>query len=316
MVSPTVIDARSRPAELLARSFVQLVGLAADAAVPFTPVVIVTADHTPASAWLAAFLEAEPAATPVASIALWDGPTLGRGLAARGATRLHEELARHRVVVIDRIDAVGGPERQRAVAGLFDALHASGTAICVSLATHPSAAQSLDPHLASRLLGGLLVVLPDAPRPPVETGTSSTRRPASLGRILATVARHQECSVADLCGPSRCRAIAAARSLAMYVARVVTGHSFHAIGAACGGRDHSTVMHGVKVVARRLAHDAAFAGDVGRLVQRLAGQPSLATGCSFAVDSAEDCLARASRHGHRRRNPHRRAANRPISGGT
>lgn len=318
MASITVNDARDRggPGELLTRSFGQLIGLEADAAVPFAPLVIVAADRTPASAWLATFLEAEPAATPVASIALWDGPALGRAIAARGATPLHEELARHRVVVIDRIDAVGGPERQRAVAGLLDALQASGTAICVSLATHPAAAESLEPHLASRLLGGLLVVLPDAPLPPVEADPGSTRRPASLGRVFATVARHQECSVADLCGPSRCRSIAAARSLAMYVARVVTGKSFHAIGAACGGRDHTTVMHGVKVATRRLTHDAAFAGDVGRLVQRLTGRPPLATGCSLVVDSADCCLPRASRHVHRRRSHHSQAPNRRVSGGT
>lgn len=318
MADIPVIDARDRggPGALLARSFGQLVGRAADSAIPFAPLVIVAADRTPASALVAAWLEAEPESTAVDLIAIWEGPTLGRAIEARGVARLHEELARHRLVVIDQADDAGGPERQRSIAGLLDALHAAGTATCVSLATHPAGDPSLEPHLASRLLGGLLVVLPDAPPPRRTPHPGSTRRTASLGRILATVADHQDCSVDDLRGPSRSRAIAAARSLAMYVARVVTGKSFHAIGTACGGRDHTTVMHGVKVAARRMAHDAAFAGDVRRLVRTLAGPAAVPPDCSFIVDSDGDCLPHASRQARRRRSQRRRAPNRPRTSGS
>jgi hypothetical protein len=317
MASPSVIDARDRggAGELLTHSFSQLMRLGTDAAIPFAPLVIVAADRTPASDCLAAFLEAESMAIPLDHIAIWDGPTLGRTLAARGGDRLLEHLTRHRLVVIDHIDDVGGTDRQRAVVGLFDALHRSGTATCVSLATHPSMARSLAHQLASRLSGGLLVVLPDAQRGRATNQWRSSRRPVTLTRIFTAVSRHEECSVADLYGPSRCRAIAAARSLAMYVARVVTQKSFHAIGAACGGRDHTTAMHAMKVVTRRMTRDAAFAGDVSRLVDRFAGPAPLAADRSLDVDSDADCLRRMNRHLHRRRGQRCQAPSRPQSGG-
>jgi hypothetical protein len=317
MASIPVIDAREPggPGDFLTHGFSQLLRRAADVPVPFAPLVIVAADRTPASACLAAFLEAEARAVPLDHIAIWDGPTLGRTLATRGVDRLHEHLIRHRLVVIDHIDDVGGPDRQRAVVGLFDALHRSGTATCVSLSTHPSMARSLAHQLASRLSGGLLIVLPDAPRGAATAQPRSSQRPVTLTRIFTAVSRHEECSVADLCGPSRCRAIAAARSLALYVARVVTHKSFQAIGAACGGRDHTTVMHAVKVVTRRMTRDAAFATDVSRLVDRFAGPAPLAADRSLGVDSEADCLRRTNRHLRRRRGQRCQAPNRRHSGG-
>jgi len=317
-MAPTpVIDAHLRggPRELLASGFTQLMGRGAALAVPFAPLVIVAADRTPASDCLAAFLEAEASATPLDHIAIWDGATLGRTLAARGVTQLQEHLARHRLVVIDHLDDVGGPDRQQAVVGLLDALHRSGTATCVSLASHPATARSLEQQLASRLSGGLLVVLPDAPRKRTIPQPCSSRRVATLARIFAVVSRHEECSVAELCGPSRCRCLVAARSLAMYVARVVTHASFHAIGVACGGRDHTTVMHAVRAVTRRMARDAAYASDVRRLVNRFADPAPVAADRSLDVDSDADCLRRANRHIRRRRGQRFPAMNRPRSSG-
>lgn len=277
MASHPVFGGRNRgPAELLHRCFARLVDPEGDGSILFAPLVIVAADRTPASVCLTGVLDATAAAAAVDRIAVWDGPTLGRSLDASGVDRLHRELARHRLVVVDHADEVGGRARQRGLATLLDALHASGTATCVSLAAHPMLARSLEPRLVSRLTAGLLVVLPDAPPEPDPAAAAAPRRPARLSRIFATVARQQECSLADLYGPSRCRAIAAARSLAMYVARVVTHSSFHAIGAACGGRDHTTAMHAMKVVGRRMAGDTAFAAEVGRIVRRLAAPAAMA----------------------------------------
>jgi chromosomal replication initiator protein len=61
------------------------------------------------------------------------------------------------------------------------------------------------------------------------------------------------------------------RSLAMYLSRRLTGRSLDAIGKAFGGRDHTTVMRGVRSVAERITTDAAFAGDVAGLVDELSG---------------------------------------------
>lgn len=308
MASTPVIDPRPRggAGALLARGFRALVDRGPLVPAPFAPLVIVAVDRSPASACLAAFLDTTAEEMAVDRIAIWDGRRLGRFLAAPGGAGLEAMMTRHRLVVIDHVDEVGGPDRQRSLASLLDAVHASGTATCVSLAEHPAVSATLEPHLASRLMSGLLVQLPDAP---VAMRVRHARTP-SLARVFATVARHQECTVSDVLGASRCRRIAAARSLAMYVARVVTAKSFHAIGAACGGRDHTTALHAVKVVTRRLARDAACAGDVSRLVQRLSGPASQASPplrCLFTVDSGGDC-PRAGIRRSRRRPTHRQQA--------
>lgn len=56
---------------------------------------------------------------------------------------------------------------------------------------------------------------------------------------------------ADLVGPERARRIVLPRHIAMYLARELTEHSLPAIGSRFGGRDHSTVLHGIVRVRDR-----------------------------------------------------------------
>jgi hypothetical protein len=110
--------------------------------------------------------------------------------------------------------------------------------------------------------------------------------------VFRVAARHHELDVDDLLGPSRRRAVASARSLAMYLARLLTPKSLYAIGSACGGRDHTTVMHGVRVAERRIAGDTAFAADVARLVANLQGLPPTRRGRHVGVDPALGATAK------------------------
>ncbi len=57
----------------------------------------------------------------------------------------------------------------------------------------------------------------------------------------------------------------------MYLSRRLTGKSLHAIGRVFGGRDHSTVLRSVRAVDGLTKEDAAFAGDVERLVTAISG---------------------------------------------
>ncbi|MFH1686252.1 MAG: chromosomal replication initiator protein DnaA [bacterium] len=59
--------------------------------------------------------------------------------------------------------------------------------------------------------------------------------------------------------------IAAARQVAMYLARSLTDNSLKAIGADFGGRDHSTVIHACDTVSRRMAEDPGFREKIDRL---------------------------------------------------
>ena len=62
----------------------------------------------------------------------------------------------------------------------------------------------------------------------------------------------------DLVGKSRKAEIALARQLSMYLCRDVLGASLNKIGLFFGGRDHSTVIHALKVVEDRKQKDENF----------------------------------------------------------
>ena len=120
----------------------------------------------------------------------------------------------------------------------------------------------------SRLCAGLVVPLAARPVRQVQAGTAP-----SLTRIVRAAARLHDVQPAAIVGPSRSRTVAAARGLAMYLARRLTPHSLQAIGAGCGGRDHSTVLHGVRVCTAKIARDPAFATEVDHLIAHL-GMPA------------------------------------------
>ncbi len=207
---------------------------------------------------------------------LWDGLSLGREMAtALGRDRidrLHEAFVSARLVVIDGIEAIIPWDVQRALAHLFDAASAGGTMMVVSMRTHPIACRGMEPSLASRLAGGLVAVMPSG-----RTHCGRRRcdaaaaiRSPSLRRIIGATARRQGLAVADVVGPSRARRVAHARALAMYLARMLTPHSLHTIGKAFGGRDHTTVLHGIRVTQERRSSDPGLAADVDALIEMLA----------------------------------------------
>jgi hypothetical protein len=59
------------------------------------------------------------------------------------------------------------------------------------------------------------------------------------------------------------------RHTVMLLTRKIAGWSFPEIGKALGGRDHSTVVHGVGAIQRRMAADPALAGKIESLMARL-----------------------------------------------
>ncbi len=59
--------------------------------------------------------------------------------------------------------------------------------------------------------------------------------------------------------------IALARQAAMYLSRSLTDSSLKVIGAAFGGRDHSTVIHACDLIAKKMSLDPAFRDKIDRL---------------------------------------------------
>lgn len=79
---------------------------------------------------------------------------------------------------------------------------------------------------------------------------TDTEIPASL--VLEETARYFGLSVEDLVSPSRSRPLTTARHVAMYLLRECTAMSYVRIGELFGGRDHTTVLHGVTKIAKNM----------------------------------------------------------------
>jgi chromosomal replication initiator protein len=82
---------------------------------------------------------------------------------------------------------------------------------------------------------------------------------ASLDAVQEVVCEHFKVSLAELKSHRRERNLTHARQVAMYLCRTVADASFPAIAEKFGGRDHSTVMHAVRVVEERRAADPMLA---------------------------------------------------------
>jgi chromosomal replication initiator protein len=75
-------------------------------------------------------------------------------------------------------------------------------------------------------------------------------RKVTADQILEATARAFDLSIDQICGPSRRRPLVAARQTAMYLFRALTDFSYPQIALVFGGRDHTTVMHAQKKVAK------------------------------------------------------------------
>ncbi len=97
---------------------------------------------------------------------------------------------------------------------------------------------------------------------------SMDRTPAPAA-IIAVVAASYGFSVRDMEGPSRRQPLVTARQIAMYLCRTLTDLSLPKIGKQFGGRDHSTVLHGVNKISRLVQSDPQFARRVTDLGKEL-----------------------------------------------
>jgi chromosomal replication initiator protein len=93
--------------------------------------------------------------------------------------------------------------------------------------------------------------------------------PITPGRILSATAAAFDVSIPELEGPSRRQPLARARQVAMYLCRQLTDLSLPRIGMLFGGRDHTTVLHGINTVHRLIQSDQALFDSVTALLQSL-----------------------------------------------
>ncbi|HEV7994360.1 MAG TPA: chromosomal replication initiator protein DnaA [Gemmatimonadaceae bacterium] len=89
--------------------------------------------------------------------------------------------------------------------------------------------------------------------------------------IQQAVAKEWGVTTEGLRSKTRTKALTAPRQVAMYLMRELLSLQLVEIGAAFGGRDHSTVIHSLERVGAVLREDPSFAQRIGRLRSQLEG---------------------------------------------
>jgi chromosomal replication initiator protein len=114
-----------------------------------------------------------------------------------------------------------------------------------------------------------LPVAREALAPYLKTAATPVR--ASVARIIGEVCRHYRLTQQEITSQRRTARVSVPRQIAMFLCRRHTDAPLQAIGAELGGRDHSTVVHALSAVERRLAADHVLREAVASLEARLTG---------------------------------------------
>lgn len=96
---------------------------------------------------------------------------------------------------------------------------------------------------------------------------------SGISEILDATAQEFDVERESLLARDRRPDVAAARQVAMYLARELTEHSLPEIGRGIGGRNHSTVLHAVNRVSAAIRSDPAVRSAVDNLHRRLGHRP-------------------------------------------
>ena len=94
-------------------------------------------------------------------------------------------------------------------------------------------------------------------------------RKITVEEIQRKVSDHYNIRLSDMIGPKRVRTFARPRQIAMYFCKQMTTRSLPEIGRRFGGRDHTTVMHGVRKIEELMQQDSQIADDLELLRRSL-----------------------------------------------
>jgi chromosomal replication initiator protein len=170
-------------------------------------------------------------------------------------------VARNRIEALSKLGVVSGEVRPDVLEHLVDRtpgsmreLEGAVNTLAAVAATRLSA---LTVDEAQGLLGSALRGGPE--------------RRITVDEIQKTVAEHFTLKQADLLSERRTRSVARPRQIAMYLCKQHTTRSYPDIGRRFGGRDHTTVLHGVRKIEELIAQDEQIARDVEALTRKLRG---------------------------------------------
>lgn len=97
----------------------------------------------------------------------------------------------------------------------------------------------------------------------------SSERRISVEEIQRKVADHYNVRLSDMIGPKRLRTVARPRQVAMYLSKTLTTRSLPDIGRRFGGRDHTTILHGIRKIEELRDGDPQLNEDIEMLRRQL-----------------------------------------------
>ncbi len=96
----------------------------------------------------------------------------------------------------------------------------------------------------------------------------ATDRKVTMDEIIRKTCEHYHLRQTDLMSPSRARNISRPRQMAMYLCKKLTTRSLPEIGRKFSGRDHTTILHGVRKIEELITLDSQIAEDA-ELLRRM-----------------------------------------------
>ncbi len=91
----------------------------------------------------------------------------------------------------------------------------------------------------------------------------------TIEKIQKLVAENFQIRVNELKSPKRLKNLVLPRQIAMYICRKMTDLSYPEIGTKFGGKDHSTIIHAIKKIEKKMEEDLYTKSLVEKLMERL-----------------------------------------------
>ena len=87
--------------------------------------------------------------------------------------------------------------------------------------------------------------------------------------ILDVVSEHFGISIADLKSSKRTAEIAIPRQIFMYLCRDMTTASLKVMGIVLGGKDHSTINHGIKKIQAEIRENESLSNTIDIIKKKI-----------------------------------------------
>lgn len=94
-------------------------------------------------------------------------------------------------------------------------------------------------------------------------------REVTIESIQKTVANHYQIKTNDLKSSKRLKTLVLPRQVAMYIGRKLTSASYPEIGAKFGGKDHSTIIHAIKKIEKKMEDDLHLRTTIEKLIDNI-----------------------------------------------